>query len=178
MRSLTRLLYTFTGWCVIASQSALAQAPLVAQAGTRIRVTTTTGDRMIGRFVRLRGDSLWMSAEDSEGTVVYPGSAMRRFEMSLGRSRWRGARRGAAITGAISLVAIAFAVKADLEYEGDFFIPVSAFVAPAGVLLTLAGAGVGALAAPERWARPLTTINVGYSPQSVGGLSVAYRMSF
>lgn len=58
------------------------------------------------------------------------------------------------MTGVISLAAIGWALHTDAHSQ-DIIIPSSLFVVPLGVVFTGLGAGVGALAAPERWSRPL-----------------------
>ena len=161
-----------------ASQKVVAQAVAVIPVGTRIRVETTNGDLVIGRVSSVRGDSIWLQTARTDTIAVYPGANVRQYEQSGGKDRWRGARRGAAITGAISILAVGLVLRDDLTRRDDIIIPSTVFVVPLGVVFTLMGTVVGALSAGERWSPPRSSLNVGPLLGAPGRIQVAYRFAF
>ena len=160
--------------CSAASNEVLAQAARGIAPGARIRVETSNGDLVMGRVAMVRGDSLWLRAVRTDSLTVYSGASVRQYEISLGKDRWRGARRGAAITGAISLIAVGLVLRDDLTTTSDIMIPSTLFAAPLGLAFTLLGTGAGALIAGERWSKPETKLRIGAAPGMYRGIRVSY----
>jgi len=105
---------------------------------------------LTGRITAIDSDSVYLLADYAASTRAIATTFIRALQQSDGRDRWRGVRRGALCTGVVSLAAIGVAVYTD-THSKDAIIPSTRFVVPLGVLLTGVGAGIGAVAAPEKW---------------------------
>ncbi len=143
----------------------------------RIRVETINGSLETGRVTAVRDDSLWLKIDRADTVAAYAVAQLRAYEISRGTPRARGARRGAPVSGAIGLVAVGASLYADLTVSREEInIPSILFVAPAALVVTLAGTGLGALLVEERWAAP-AAIRIGVG---VGGrrLGIAYHGRF
>ena len=169
-------LLVFMILCSVPQRDLEAQALNGIVPNARIRVETTNGNLEIGRVAVVRGDSLWLRIDRADTVAAYSAAQLRAFEISRGASHWRGARRGALIGGALGLIAVGVSLHADLTTREDVIIPSTVYIAPAALLLTLAGAGLGAVVVEERWGAPATVrIGVGVSGRGVG---IAYHVRF
>jgi hypothetical protein len=117
---------------------------------TRVRVELTNGVVLKGLLSAVERDSLYLLADNTASPRAVATAFIRTLQLSAGRDRWRGVRRGALVTGVISLAAVGLAVYTD-THSRDAIIPSTLFVVPLGVVLTGLGAGIGAVAAPEKW---------------------------
>lgn len=144
--------------------------------GTHVRLETSNSTLVTGVVAALRRDSVSLRIDKSDVTETYAVSSLRAFSRSLGADRWRGARRGALLSGGIGLLATALVLREDLK-PSDSYIRGTLFVAPAAILFTLLGTGVGALSAPEQWSR-VQRLSVGAQADSPGRLALAYRITF
>ena len=163
--------------CGITRSHIEAQALGGIATNARIRVETTNGNLETGRVTAVRGDSVWLRIDHADTVVAYVAAQLRAYELSRGTPHARGARRGALVSGAIGLVAVGVSWYADLSASREEInFPSILFVAPAALVVTLAGTGLGAVLAEERWAAP-AAIHVGVG---VGGrgLGIAYHVRF
>jgi hypothetical protein len=83
----------------------LAAAPLSAQTahpgiGARVRAPSVLFDRFEGIYLGRSGDTL-LFGDDERGPVRVPSASITQLELSGGKSRSRGAIRGAVVLGAI-----------------------------------------------------------------------------
>lgn len=155
-----------------------AQEVTAIPSPARIRVETTNGALVTGRVFAVHGDSVWVQPDRENSVVMFTQGTVRQYELSRGRDRWRGARRGALITGAISLIGVGLVLHDDLTTHDDIMIPSTLFAAPIGVLLTLLGTGVGAVSAGERWSPPQPWRGASVGPAMSRGVSLSYRFVF
>ena len=134
--------------------------------GARIRVvmvpSTPPPGWMIGRFASSDGVTLRMSLPPDESVFPVPWAEIVSLDVSRSQRTgaeafMHGAKYGAAIFGAVSLVGIGAAAIYDESGKcSDCMIPATAFAVPAGVLLTLGGSFVGGLIGSgfrDRWER-------------------------
>jgi hypothetical protein len=163
--------------CAFACRAAIAQAPGGIPANARVRVETTNGNLETGRVVATRRDSLWLRIDRVDSIAAYPIAGLRTYAVSRGTPRGHGARRGALISGALGLVAVGLSLHADLTTRDDIIIPATLFVAPAAIIFTLVGTGLGALFVEERWAAP-EWVRVGMVPGADGRVALAYHVVF
>lgn len=163
--------------CVTVSRAVFAQSLGGVPANTRIRVETANGNLETGRVVTMRCDSIWLQVDRVDSVAAYPVAELRAYAVSLGTPRGHGARRGALISGALGLVAVGLSLHADLTTRDDIMIPGTLFVAPAALLFTLVGTGLGAVLVEERWATT-QSVRVGLVPGGGGRLAFAYRVMF
>jgi hypothetical protein len=162
--------------CFVTATLADAQPKNVLIPGSRVRVETPTSELVSGSIAMLRGDSVWLRLDDSRSTTAYRVSSLRSISQSLGVDRWRGARRGTYISGAIGLVTTALVLRDDLK-SSDRTIPSTLFVAPAAILFTALGAGFGAVAVEERWSPP-RGLYLGPSVDAPTRFGVLYQLRF
>jgi hypothetical protein len=160
----------------------ISGAPASGQPGapvpldTRVRVELTNGAVLKGLVSAVERDTLYLVAGKTESRRAVATTLIRTLKRSAGRDRWRGARRGALITGVISLAAIGLAVYTD-THSRDVMIPSTFFVVPLGVIFTGLGTGIGAVAAPEKWSERLSFGSAAPGPP-VHELRVGVRWRF
>ena len=114
-------------------------------AGTRVRVTAPdiTYKPFVGRVSMMNSDTLYLAQQSAQ--IRIPVAAIKGFEISEGRARWKWAVAG----GLIGMVGGgAIGVLAMDRNDG-----IAQFIGMVGGALLGAptGAVVGAIAAPERW---------------------------
>jgi hypothetical protein len=119
--------------------------------GQRVRVERAGAPRLTGKVVAFGVDTLVLEEQVNVPVTLVPLASIERYDVVVGYDRWRGARRGTFFGGVLGLALVGAAVSADLRCD-ECFIPGSVFAVPAGALITLVGAGIGAVLAPERWA--------------------------
>ena len=163
--------------CAPVGRAAFAQSLGGVPAHTRIRVETANGNLATGRVVTMRRDSIWLSVDRVDPVAVYRMAELRAYAVSLGTPRGYGARRGALISGALGLVAVGLSLHADLTTRNAIMIPATLFVAPAALLFTLVGTGLGAVLVEERWATS-ESVRVGLVPGGGGRFAFAYHVMF
>ena len=144
--------------------------------GTRVRLETPNSTLVTGVVAAYLGDSVSLRVDRSDVTETYAVSSLRSYARSLGVDRWRGARRGALISGGIGLLATALVLREDLK-PNDNIIPGTLVVAPAAILFTLLGTGVGALSAREQWSM-VQRLSVGTTADTPGRLALVCRIRF
>jgi hypothetical protein len=155
-----------------------AAGPLRAQAvgpaaphpevGDRVRLEMRDGVRIVGIVTALGRDTIRLRGDRAGATATFPLTAVRGYETSAGRDRRRGAWAGALVGGVLGAGLVAFALHEDATAQGDYMITATMVAVPAAVALVLAGAGVGALVAPERWTAPMPA-RAGGPPAARGG---------
>jgi hypothetical protein len=161
----------------IPGRTAGAQALAEVRPNARIKVATTNGLLHIGRVNVIRGDTLWLQDERSDTVAVFPAASLSEYDLSFGRNRWRGARRGALVAGTISLVGAGFGLhEARKSNDADFVSPILV-AATLGVMFTLVGSGVGALLEQERWSGP-RAVQLGIAPTGSGRVQLRYQLRF
>jgi hypothetical protein len=150
-----------------ASLAHWAAAPLAAQVarpaiGDRVLLETRAGTRVVGTVAALGADTIHLRGTWAGVTMALPVTAVAGFQTSLGYDRWRGARVGALTGGIVGAAVVALALHADATTDAALSIPSTVIAAPAAAGLVLLGAGIGAVAMPERW--------TGQVPLQVGAL--------
>jgi hypothetical protein len=139
--------------CIAAPLTAQTRVPVAVD--QRVRIWTDAADAVIGRVTAVNQDTVQVAPDGREATTV-PVSAMRRIEISRGRtSRGSGVKKGA-IRGAIILAAIG-AVSSGLQHEqiGDDGATVTEAallgIWSGGLFGGLIGGGIGAARSGDRW---------------------------
>jgi hypothetical protein len=175
MKRLIRALLAVAG-VMMCGTTASGQFSVAAHPDARVRVELANGQVLTGRVASVDRDSLYLRAENAASARAIAMPFIRTLQLSAGRDRWRGARRGTLVTGVISLAAIGMAVYTDTRSR-DAIIPSTLFVVPLGVVFTGLGTGVGAVAAPEKWS---TRIAVGGAARGLQAqeLRVGVRWEF
>lgn len=135
--------------------SASAQSSLPIAVDQRVRLWTDAADAVTGRVTAVTPSTAQVAVEDRD-PVTIANSAVRRVEISRGRtSRGAGFRNGA-IRGAIILAAIS-AVSGALQHEqvGEDGATVTEAallgIWSGGLFGGLIGGGIGAARAGDRW---------------------------
>jgi len=150
--------------------------------GTRLRLTTATGDRpLVGRLVAADAATLTLQAPGQSEPVVVRRAGLTKVEMSAGRhSRGRGALLGAAIGAGAGAVIGAVAGAASGDDEGDEAYGAVAGASVTAVLLGSLGAVVGLAVPPsEKWQElPLDHVRLTLSPVRGRGLAVSLGFVF
>jgi hypothetical protein len=166
MRRIALLLLALTPFCATAQMIDL-------QPGSRVRVSSPglIAGRIEGLVAQRTADSIVIVTSQPATYRIAVGSATS-ISRSLGKSRSRGALKGALWGGPIMLV-LSATMTGDTElrrnYDGSVM-PVSSFLA----METLGGAGIGALIGAligsEQWASYETParITVGHNSARVG----------
>jgi hypothetical protein len=154
MKRLLRALLALAG-TLIGGTPASGQLGAPVYPGTRVRVELTNGVVLKGLVSAVERDSLYLLADNTASSRAVATAFIRTLQHSVGRDRWRGARRGALVTSVISLAAVGLAVYTD-THSRDVIIPSTLFVVPLGAVFTGLGAGIGAAAAPETWSGRLS----------------------
>jgi hypothetical protein len=121
--------------------------------GSRVRLDTASGSRVLGTLVSIDADTLRLAGSGAGATIAVPRALVISFEVSAGRERGRGARRGAIAGGAVGLALIVASLRNDTvtvnRQSSDLHVAV-----PVAIGLVALGAGIGAAVAPERWESP------------------------
>ena len=164
----------------IGAPVASAQSVTLA-AGSRVRVTAPAvlDRRVEGHVVAGGPDSLgisflegWNSPKPT--TMTVPASAVQRIEVYAGRSRGRGALRGAAIGGLLG-VGFAMATSKDRNSDArsaDDSLSHGTYVAAGAFLFGGVGALLGGIIGTERWVRVATPVRVTMAPRRGTGMSL------
>jgi hypothetical protein len=158
-------------------RTAGAQALAELRANARIKIATTNGLLHIGRVNVIRGDTLWLQDERSDTVAIFPAASLREYNLSSGRNRWRGARRGALVAGTISLVGAGFGLHETRKSNDADFVPPIFVAATLGAMFTLVGSGVGALLEQERWSGP-RALQLGLASTGSGRVQLRYQLRF
>jgi hypothetical protein len=121
--------------------------------GERVRLEIADSARRItGTVVARQGDTVAINPRGAATNILVAAKSIDRYEVSAGRERGRGARRGALVGGALAIGLITVvAIDAANHPQQDVMIPWQIAVLPPAVVITGLGAGVGAIVAPERW---------------------------
>jgi hypothetical protein len=137
------------------SVPAAAQAPLPIAVDQRVRIWTDAADAAIGRVTTVNRDAVQLAPDDGDPTTV-AASAIRRVEISRGRTtRGAGFKKGA-IRGALILAAIG-AVSSALQHEqiGEDGATVTEAallgIWSGGLFGGLIGGAIGAARSGDRW---------------------------
>lgn len=172
----------------------LAFAPMQAQdgrmaaddlrAGTRVRVTMNTKERVVGTVVVLAADSVVIAPEGGPGNRSLLRTNVARVELSAGKrsSKARGARMGllaGAAVGAVYGVVIVREEAPDCINECAPLLT-SVGLLSGAVVLGLVGTALGALAgAPsrERWIRAPDDGGIPLSISPTADSRIALRIS-
>lgn len=149
---------------VSASTTVRAQARNDPPVGERVQLTTADGVRVVGRVTSVTGDTIRLRVGARvRDTMALLLGRFATYAPSVGHDRVQGAGYGV-LVGATAGAAVLFvARRADRRERGDVFVSNTTLAAPAAVLLTALGAGLGALVAPERWGPPVL-LRVGIRP--------------
>jgi hypothetical protein len=139
--------------CITAPLAAQTRVPVAVD--QRVRIWTDAADAVIGRVTAVNPDIVQVAPDGGEAAMV-PISAMRRVEISRGRtSRGAGFKKGA-IRGALILAAIG-AVSSGLQHEqvGEDGATVTEAallgIWSGGLFGGLIGGGIGAARSGDRW---------------------------
>jgi hypothetical protein len=146
-----------------AAGRAAAQPAGRPAAGHRVRLEAPDRAPVTGRVVRVGGDTIWLRAREAGAVAVLRLGQFRTYSVGAGRDRDRGARHGALAGAGAGAAVVALAAYRDARSDAARIVPATAFAAGAAAGLMLLGAGVGALAAPERWG-PRLPLRVGLGP--------------
>lgn len=137
------------------SVPAAAQAPLPIAVDQRVRIWTDAADAVIGRVTAVDQDTVQLAPDGRDATTM-AASAIRRVEISRGRtSRGAGFRKGA-IRGALILAAIG-AVSSAFQHEqiGEDGATVTEAallgIWSGGLFGGLIGGAIGAARSGDRW---------------------------
>lgn len=98
-------------------------APLSAQTihpgiGVRVRAPTVMFERMEGVFLSRNGDTL-LFGNDTRGPVAVPIAAVTQLQVAAGKSRLRGALRGALWGGVTMAALMALVGSTEVSASGD-----------------------------------------------------------
>lgn len=167
---MARMTVLVAGMCVLATAAQAQGRLLELQPGTKVRVTAPPllGGRLEAVIGSRSADSLTFVRSGSN-SLTLPISALETVQVSRGKSRLAGAKRGAiwgaGIGAALGLLAIwgSDTDPSGCVYAGGSFYdpcssPTKGGLFAAGLIGgTLWGTGIGALVGRERW----ETLNVG-----------------
>lgn len=161
--------------CALVLQPALASAqdaPSIAP-GSRVRLSTSVGDRFTGTVLSLDATYITFMSDDAKVPIAMGRGSITRLEVSLGRgSRGKTARKGALI-GAVLGVVLGFAAGDDRN--NSIFSSAGGKALALGLLMAPLGAISGALAGQERWAP--TTPGPAYAVQTRAGRAASLQFS-
>lgn len=143
----------------------------------RVRIETRQGGLITGTVLDANRERIEMRVTRGNTTVSILLDSIRQYERGLAPNRKRAAGRGALIGGAVGLLGVAAAVNHDRHVVGDNYTPATWLAAPTAVILTLLGAGIGALSAPVRWEPPVR-VSVAPSRAIDGGIKVGLTIRF
>jgi hypothetical protein len=164
--------------CAIAPAAAHGQRLTERGVGSRVRIDTADGALVTGTVVSVDADTARIASGHATSALAVTRSRIVSYEVSAGRERARGAKRGTLIGGGIGLAVIALSLRRDTttvdRQASDLGIAI-----PAAAIVTLLGAGLGAALAPERWESP-SGVTAGLRFISCRGrcVGVGYRRSF
>lgn len=146
-----------------------------ALVGTRVRLDIAEGAMVIGTVVSLDADSVRIETSTAGQVRAILRSNVIGYEVSAGRDRRHGSKRGALIGGAAGLALLAASLRGDTATVNrqpsrlELVVPVAAG-------LTLLGAGIGAALAPERWESPArVTSRLRLTPCSARCVALGFR---
>jgi len=169
------------GWLGAGAASA-EERPWPPAPGSRIRVTApgVLGERLVGQFLSLDGDTLRVQPKGKTEAVVIPRTFITRLELS-GRPSRRG--KGAMVGLLVGLgAAVAIGALEGEDCSGDQWLcydkPTTGFMASA--LTVPVGIAFGAAFAPgERWeAYSPERVRVAIGPTRSGGISGRVALRF
>jgi hypothetical protein len=129
----------------VSASPAIAQGPLI-ESGTRLRATTLQNERVIGRALPSRGDSLIL-LQTEVGLAEFRLAELERIDVFAGRSHLAGARIGAirgALIGAVLVLAMIEVLPDDTFSVGRQFELVGRWALVGGVSMGTIGFLVGA----------------------------------
>jgi hypothetical protein len=134
---------------VLVSGRAEAQAVPTRLVDRRVRIQTTDQRIVDGRVLRVAPDSVFLRVflldEESRKTTVVAQTDVLRVEELTGMPRSRAAQRGALIGAGFGVALLVTAGVSDAKIKGEMMGPTAlAVAAPAAVLITLLGTGIGA----------------------------------
>ena len=139
----------------LSSGGALRAQPLTQRdVGTRVHVETTAGEHIRGTLTAIERDTLRVIVGGVEPPFAFALAAVKTVARFEGYDRERGAVHGLLNGGKVGLVLIGVGLFLDRGDSGDNIVSASMLTVPAAVIVTLIGAGAGALSAPERWGVP------------------------
>ncbi len=155
MRHHTSIFLGICGLTISAAQGASAQRVLPdIQPGTRVRVESATArGKIAGTFLFSRSDTLTILARSGD-SVRFPHPDLTRIQDSRGRSRVRGALKGAALgllIGPLALGGLGAIGDAGGADEGQTISGTAVGVMFGAVIGPVAGAVLGAVRGSERW---------------------------
>lgn len=163
---------------VLLSTRLEAQPVLTHVLDERVRVRIRGAETLVGRAVRVTLDSLTVEDEHTRRDQSVAMSDINRIDRWTGVSRGDAALRGTLIGGGLGVAVIIAGLAADARVDGETMgYSNVAIAAPAAVLVTLVGTGIGALVGGQRW-KPLAPAYVGVRMQAGHSLAVGFRMSF
>lgn len=167
----TRLVLCLWLWLVPLVEVGAQGAEVQAGARIRLRAPGVITGRAVGIVVARAADSLTFVREGAAPRTLALGS-ITRLEMSRGKSRALGLRRGAAFGAAIGLVVGAGGYD---ESSCESFGPCSrgSAAATGAFVGAILGAGVGAAIGVERWERVALSVGAPALRTGGGGLAVA-----
>jgi hypothetical protein len=121
-----------------------------ALVGSRVRLETTNGAQAIGTIVSVDADSIRLESNRQNSPISLPRADVLSYDVSAGRERGRGAKRGAIVGGGLGLALVVASLRNDTAtvHRRDSDLRQSV---PIAVGITALGAGIGAALAPERW---------------------------
>lgn len=181
--AIARLRVVFTvGLAVLAgSGSAVAADPANAAPGSRVRVTTAS-DRLVGRFVELRGETLVL-ARDARGeteTLRVDRREVVTIELSEHRSRKGSWAARGALAGVLAAIVVGVAAGDDCSSGDSLCFDHGTVALGTAILSVPVGALVGAAVAPgEKW-RPVPVEGLSVRPVAArgGGVGVQLAIGF
>jgi hypothetical protein len=142
-----------TLFSAMVSRGAHGQRFTDALVGSRVRLDLAAGSLITGTVVGLEADTIRLMPSGVGTAVAVARTNVLSYELSAGRARARGARRGAIVGGALGLAVLVASLRSDTatinRRPSDLGVAV-----PLSVGLVALGAGIGAAAAPERWESP------------------------
>ena len=130
------------------SQRLPAQRVTDALIGSRVRLEITSGAQVIGTIVALESDTIRVASRNA--AVAVPRNSVMSYDVSLGRERGRGARRGALAGGALGFAVVVASLGRDTATVNRQPSDLRAAV-PIGIGLLALGAAIGSALAPEQW---------------------------
>jgi hypothetical protein len=134
--------------------AAVAQSDGLPPVGRLVRVELHDGRRAVGTRVAAPRDTVRLQARDGS-EEAFALKDINTIAVRGGTDWGRGAKRGALVGGSIGLALMAGAVYYDKHSTEESFIPATVVAAPVAAGITLIGTGIGLLASPEGWARPI-----------------------
>jgi hypothetical protein len=126
------------------------QRPSDAVLGARVRLETASGRLVTGTIVGVDADTIRLVSHASAPGIAVPRATIVGYEVSGGRERAWGAKRGALVGGALGLAVLTATLVRDTATVNRPPNDVGRAVAFSASLVAV-GAALGAAFAPERW---------------------------